>query len=124
MIEAGKLAAICESVCGLRAGGLRKKTRQEAYVTARRLFAYFSEYYGVPDREALPLVDIDRTSLYYLRKSAEDMYVYDREFSELVRKTNEEIQNEIGADRYAKRRRATLDEIDEKLDMIIRHLGI
>lgn len=124
MITAKELASICESQCGLQQGKLATKSRREAYITARRLFAYFCNLYGIPDREALPFVDIDRTSFCYLRKSAEDMYVYDTEFREIVLSTDERIKDEIGANKYSKKSRATLETIEEKLDMIIRHLGI
>jgi len=123
MIEVSQLASLCESQSGIKPGRLSAKTRKEEYVTARRLFAYFCQIYGISDREALQYVDVDRTTFYYLKKSAEDMYVYDREFYELVRKLDDNIKALIGANKY-KRGRVTLEDIGEKLDMIIRHLGI
>lgn len=123
MITVSQLARICESEAGVKPGSISTRSRKAEFVEARRLFAFFAEVHKLNEKEAIEAVRLDRTSFMYLRKSAQDMFIYDKEFYATTQRAEKAINASLGV-KSREKLPASLESVEKKLDKIIKHLGI
>ena len=123
MITVSQLARICETEAGIKPGMICNRSRKAEFVEARRLFAFFAEVHKLNEKEAIEAVKLDRTSFMYLRKSAQDMYIYNKEFYATTQRAEKAINAALGIEKSEKIP-ASLESVEKKLDKIIKHLGI
>lgn len=123
MITVSQLARICETEAGIKPGMICNRSRKAEFVEARRLFAFFAGTQKISDKEAMEAVKLDRASYIHMQRSAENLFLCDHKFYTSAKRVDEAINAELGIEKSEKIP-ASIESLEEKLDKIIKHLGI
>ncbi len=92
------LAHIRDAICayfGISVPAVVSAGKSEYFVIARKMIAWFGNYYGCTDSEIAELIGRDRTSIIYSRKWVSERISIDKHFRKMVRNIQFLIENPL-----------------------------